>query len=98
MIKLSSPHKSRAPRACIVRQTDLYESQIQREADALVKAGFDVEFVCMRHADRPRRASFNGVEVISLPVSRQRRSRLRQALSYAAFFLLAAWTLTVRHV
>lgn len=86
------------PRACIVRQTDLYESQIQREADALVAAGFDVEFICMRNPERPKRVRVGEVDVISLPVSRDRKSRLRTALAYGLFFVLAAWTLTVRHL
>src|SRR3954452_15169590 len=98
MIKLPSPHKSRAPRACIVRQTDLYESQIQREADALVAAGFDVEFICMRNPERPARTRVNGVAVTSLPVTRDRGTRTRDALSYAMFFVMAALTLTVRHL
>jgi glycosyltransferase involved in cell wall biosynthesis len=98
MNTLSLKSRRRMPRACIVRQTDLYESQIQREADALVADGYDVEFICMRHAERPRRTSVGGVDVTSLPVTRHRGNRLRDAMSYAAFFVMAAWTLTVRHL
>jgi glycosyltransferase involved in cell wall biosynthesis len=86
------------PRACIVRQTDLYESQIQREADALVAAGFDVEFICMRRADRPRRTSIGDVEVVSLPVSWKRGNRIFQALRYGLFFVLALCLLAFRHI
>jgi glycosyltransferase involved in cell wall biosynthesis len=60
--------------------------------------GFDVEFLCMRSEERPRRTRVGAVEVTSLPVSRRRGSRVGTALSYAVFFALAAWTLSVRHL
>jgi len=85
-------------RACIVRQQDLYEPPVQRAAEALVRAGFDVEVICMRHAERPDRSIVNGVKITSLPVSLSRSSRLRYLLDYARFFVLVAWTLTVRHL
>lgn len=86
------------PRACIVRQTDIYELPIQREAEALAGAGFDVEVLCMRHPDRPDRAVVNGVEVTSLPTALDRSSRARYAASYAGFFACAAATLAARHL
>jgi glycosyltransferase involved in cell wall biosynthesis len=86
-------------RACIVRQSDIYEHMVQREAEALSEAGFDVEVILMRGDRRPRRATVNGVTVISLPASRRRGGgKARYAFDYARFFMLAAGTLTVRHV
>jgi glycosyltransferase involved in cell wall biosynthesis len=76
----------------------MYEPPVQRAAEALVKAGLDVEVLCMRNPDRPRRAMIGGVEITSLPTSLGRSSRYRYALDYAVFFLMAAWTLAVRHV
>ena len=35
-------------RACIVRQNDIYDGEMQREAEALASAGFDVEVLCLR--------------------------------------------------
>jgi glycosyltransferase involved in cell wall biosynthesis len=81
-----------------VRQTVDYEPQIRREAEALVAAGFDVEFLCMRNPERPRRAVVGQVEVTSLPCSLDRSSRLRYAFSYARFFAAATWTLSLRHL
>jgi glycosyltransferase involved in cell wall biosynthesis len=86
------------PRVCIVRQTDMYEPPVQREAEALAGAGFDVEVLCMRHPERPRRARLNAVRITSLPASLRRSSRFRYALDYAWFFLLVACTLAVRHL
>ena len=53
----------------------------------------------MREDSRPRHTVINGVTVISLAASRHRGgSKARYALDYAWFFILAAVTLTVRHV
>jgi glycosyltransferase involved in cell wall biosynthesis len=86
------------PLACIARQTDLYEPQIQREAEALVAAGFDVDVFCMRNAERPRQTVINEVRVISLPSSRRKGSRLRYAIDYVGFFGLLTVTLALRHL
>ena len=86
------------PRVCIVREMDEYEPPVQREAEALVSAGFDVEVLCMRHAKRPRRAVVNGVRITSLPAKHGRSSPLRYVADYMWFFALAGATLTLRHL
>jgi glycosyltransferase involved in cell wall biosynthesis len=86
------------PRVCIVRQTDMYEPPVQRAAEALVGAGWEVEVILMRHRERPRRSTRNGVDITDLPTSLGRSSRVRYALDYALFFVLAATTLAVRHL
>jgi hypothetical protein len=91
--------RARRPRACIVRQSDLYETPLRREAEALRSAGFDVEVLLMEHAERPRRVVIDGVDVTSLPASRRRESgKAGHAADYARFFCLAATTLTWRHL
>ena len=77
---------------------DEYEPPVQREAEALVSAGFDVEVLCMRHAKRPRQAVVNGVKITSLPAKHGRSSPLRYVADYVWFFALAGATLTVRHL
>lgn len=96
-ITLRSGRRQR-PRVCIVRQTDMYEPPVQRAAEALVGIGFDVEVICMRHRERPRRLVMNGVEITSLPTSLGRSSRHRYVIDYGVFFVMVAWTLTVRHL
>ena len=90
--------RSQRPRVCIVRQTDFYEPPLQRAAEALVGEGFDVEVLCMRDPRRPRRAVFNDVVVTGLPASLGKSSKFRYAFDYSWFFLLAAGTLTLRHL
>jgi glycosyltransferase involved in cell wall biosynthesis len=86
------------PRVAIVRQNYIYEPMVQREAEALVRAGYDVEVMCMRGDSRPRRIVVNGVTVTSLPVSQRKGSKARYALNYGWFFTLAAGTLAMRHL
>jgi glycosyltransferase involved in cell wall biosynthesis len=91
-------HAAKPPhRVCIVRQRDVYEPQIQRVAEALVGAGYDVDVLIMRHRDRPRTTVVNGVHVISLPGALGRSNKLRYAFDYASFTILAALTLAYRH-
>jgi glycosyltransferase involved in cell wall biosynthesis len=96
--KLRRRRRGSRPRVCIVRQTDFYEPPVQRAAEALVRSGFDVEVLCMRDVRRPRRAVFNDVVITSLPASLGKSSKVRYGLDYAWFFLLAAGTLTLRHL
>ena len=85
-------------RVCIVRQSDIYE-HVVREAEALSDAGFDVEVILMRGDRRQRHSVVNGVTIIGLPASRRRGgSKARYAFDYGRFFMLAAATLTIRHV
>jgi glycosyltransferase involved in cell wall biosynthesis len=86
------------PRAAIVRQTRYYELQLQREAEALRDAGYDVELIHMRQDDSPSHQVVNGVEVSTLRGSMGRSSKLRYMLDYARFFTLVAGTLTARHL
>jgi glycosyltransferase involved in cell wall biosynthesis len=82
----------------IVRQSDLYEMPLRREAEALVAAGFDVEVICMRGDGRPNEDVVSGVRVTGLPASLSRSRRILYVLQYAWFCALAASTLTVRHL
>jgi glycosyltransferase involved in cell wall biosynthesis len=82
----------------IVRQTDLYEMPLRREAEALAAAGFDVEVICMRGEGRSNDAVVGGVRVTGLPASLSRSRRILYILQYAWFCALAASLLTVRHV
>lgn len=97
-LRLRSQRGSFGPRVCIVRQTDHYELPIQREAEALARAGFDVEVILMRQEGGSRHEVVNGVRVTSLRASLGKSNKLQYVLSYAWFFLLASATMTARHV
>ena len=82
----------------IVRQTDHYELPVRREAEALARAGFDVEVFLMRPPGGPLREVVDGVQLTYLQSSLKKSSRLRYVIDYARFFLLVGATLTRRHL
>src|SRR5271157_2263344 len=89
-----------APRVLIVRQTDLYEMPVRRQAEALTGAGYEVEVLCMPRAGRPRRIAVNGVRVTSLPIgiskSFAKSSKAGYVIGYGAFFVSATLAVTAR--
>jgi glycosyltransferase involved in cell wall biosynthesis len=86
------------PRVVIVRQQNVYELGLQREAEALTQAGYDTEVICMRYPERPRRTVLNGVHITSLPPALRKTNKFRQAFEYVLFTGLAGATLTWRHL
>ncbi len=86
------------PRVAIVRQSDLYEMPVRREAEALAAAGFETEVICMHNPERHRTSVVNGVKVIGLPATLSRSGKLRYVFEYLWFFLLASGVLATRHL
>ena len=92
-------HYSERPRVCIVRQNDNYDESVQREADALTRAGFDVEVLHMRGRDGKGGTEVErGVTITALPAALRRQGLLSYCFDYAWFWALVASTLTVRHL
>ena len=97
-LRRSSLRRSGRPRVCIVRQLDHYELPIQREADALASAGFDVEVILMRGPDAAPREIVNGVEITTVPTALRKSTKLHYVFDYARFFVVIAITLASRHL
>jgi glycosyltransferase involved in cell wall biosynthesis len=75
------------------------ETRVQRQALALVDAGIEVDVLCLRGEDEPRREVVDGVNVRRLPVKRHRdRGFAWQLVEYFVFFVLAGTVLTRRHL
>jgi glycosyltransferase involved in cell wall biosynthesis len=73
--------------------------EVQREAEALASAGFDVEVLCQRAPGAPRRSVVNGVQIVRLPMRRgSGGGRVGKALAYGGFFLLVAGYLSVQQI
>jgi glycosyltransferase involved in cell wall biosynthesis len=87
------------PRHCMVVHAyyPLTETRVQREAEALVDAGFDVDVLCLRAPGEPARERYRGVEVHRLPVRLDKETLARQFLSYARFFARVAVRLADLH-
>jgi glycosyltransferase involved in cell wall biosynthesis len=73
------------------------ETRVQREAEALVEAGWEVDVLCLRTPGEPDRDSCNGVAVHRLPVDLDKRSLALQLASWTWFLVRAAARLTALH-
>lgn len=73
------------------------ETRVQRQAEALVKHGFEVDVLCLRSKrfkDIPPEENVNGVSVYRLPISRTLGNSLaQQFLEYLSFFFQAMFAL-----
>jgi glycosyltransferase involved in cell wall biosynthesis len=70
----------------------------RREAEALQRAGMEVEVVCLRPgADSPRRLQLNGVAVFQMPLKRRRAGKLVYIAQYTWFLTCAFVVLAVRN-
>jgi glycosyltransferase involved in cell wall biosynthesis len=77
-------------RVCIVRlQYYPWQKNVRRNAETLVRAGYDVDIVCPRQRGEKKRENLNGVNVYRLPLRHHRGSVPWYLLDYTAFFILA---------
>jgi glycosyltransferase involved in cell wall biosynthesis len=76
----------------------LAETRVQREAEALVAAGFDVDVICLRDEGDSSRDRWGGVEIHRLWARVDKRGLAAQFRSYLRFFLLASCRLTRLHL
>jgi glycosyltransferase involved in cell wall biosynthesis len=75
----------------------LGETRVQREAEALLAQGYQVDVICPQDINEPLAASHRGVQVYRLPIRLSKGSLLRQFLNYLHFFVRAAVKLTQLH-
>ena len=77
----------------------LGEVRVQREAEALIDAGYQVDVICLRVSGEPTVDSYHGVNVYRMPVRRHKEQvAVVQFLEYLAFLTLAFFKLTVLHL
>jgi glycosyltransferase involved in cell wall biosynthesis len=76
----------------------LAETRVQREAETLVRAGFDVDVICLRDEGERPRDRWGGVEIHRLRAGVDKRVLAAQLLSYLRFFVLATCRLTRLHL
>jgi len=86
-------------RVCFVRHS-YYPSElnVKREAEALVRAGYEVSVVCLRGDDEAPRERVGGVDVYRMPVKHKRGRILRYLYEYNAFFVLASIKVVSMHL
>jgi glycosyltransferase involved in cell wall biosynthesis len=77
----------------------LGEVRVQREAEALLDEGYEVDVVCLRIPGELAIDSYHGANIYRLPVRRHKESgALIQLLEYLMFFGLAFFKLTMLHL
>jgi glycosyltransferase involved in cell wall biosynthesis len=75
----------------------LGETRVQREAEALVAHGYEVDVLCLRGRDESPEAVHQGVSIHRLPLRIKKSSLFKQFLNYLQFFILAAIAVTRLH-
>jgi hypothetical protein len=93
----SAPPKRLSGRA-VVAVYSHYESDARpiREAEALVKAGMQVDVVCLRlNKNQAANEVLNGVNVHRVPFSHRRGNKSGYVIRYVSFFLSALFRLTL---
>jgi glycosyltransferase involved in cell wall biosynthesis len=75
------------------------DQRVRKEAEALVRNGFNVEVICPRKPGEGRREKINGVQVLRLPMQMERSGgMLGYAYQYLMFFALATFAVKVGHI
>lgn len=75
------------------------EVRVMREAEVLVRHGYEVDVLCLRLPGQPARDEYHQVRIYRVPMARSmKRVAAVQFLEYLAFFVLAGVTLTGLHV
>lgn len=95
---LRRPKARSKPAVCIVRHNYYPDSHVRRDAEALVRAGYDVSVIALRREGQADRETLNGVQIHRLPVEHRRGSALRYAWEYSSFALLTFLRLTRLHM
>jgi glycosyltransferase involved in cell wall biosynthesis len=73
------------------------ETRVQREAEALIAQGYEVDVICLQGQGEPPYEDYHSVQVFRLPARRRKGSLLKQFLNYLDFFVLAGVRLTRLH-
>jgi glycosyltransferase involved in cell wall biosynthesis len=69
----------------------------RRAAEALVNEGMHVELICLKAStDEPTRETFNGVDILRLPLKRRRGGPSAYFFQYSAFVLSTFFLLALR--
>lgn len=68
----------------------------RRSADALVRQGMSVDYICAADGKAPWRGRVNGLNVFRVPIKHQRGGKLGYAWEYSAFTLASAAILAAR--
>jgi glycosyltransferase involved in cell wall biosynthesis len=82
-------------RVCIVRRKYYpWQRNVRRDAEALVKAGYEVDVICTGHSQQKKYEVMNGVNIYRIILPYHRGSLFRVFIDYVLFFIISFWKLT----
>jgi glycosyltransferase involved in cell wall biosynthesis len=73
-----------------------FDPRPRRTADALMRQGMSVDYICLADGKAPWREKTNGINVFRVPINHQRGGKLGYAYQYLAFILASAAILAAR--
>jgi glycosyltransferase involved in cell wall biosynthesis len=73
-----------------------FDPRPRRTADALMRHGMSVDYICVTDGKAPRREETNGINVFRVPINHERGGKLGYAYQYSAFILASAAMLAAR--
>lgn len=76
----------------------LGETRVQRQAEALVRQGYQVDVICPRMTDEPVSETHSGVRIRRLPMQTLKSNLIVQFIGYVVFLVAAGMVLTTRHL
>ena len=91
-------HRPDRRRACIVKHGYWPDPRIEREATALVEAGWQVDLLVLRKPGESAVERLAGMTVYRLPIGHRRGSLVHYFKEYLGSFALASVVLTTLHV
>jgi glycosyltransferase involved in cell wall biosynthesis len=80
----------------VVFSTYPFDPRPRRTAEALVRQGMRVDYVCLSDGKAPWREETNGMNIFRVPINHQRGGKLAYAYQYSAFILASAAILAAR--
>jgi glycosyltransferase involved in cell wall biosynthesis len=73
-----------------------FDPRPRRAAEALLKEGMSVDFICEGDERSPKRETLDGLEIVRIPIQHRRGGALSYAYQYSAFILISAAILAWR--
>ncbi|HSB67284.1 MAG TPA: glycosyltransferase family 4 protein [Anaerolineales bacterium] len=98
---MTNRSKSQQLRTCmvVINYFPFGEPRVEREADALVRHGINVDVICLHYEGEPKQEAISGVNIYRLPMRRRKgRGMAAQLVEYLLFFALAFVKLTSLHL
>jgi glycosyltransferase involved in cell wall biosynthesis len=86
-------------RICIISHSHYpYDARVSRQARALVRAGHDVDVICLKYEDQALIERADGISVYHVPLGRHRGGALRYLFEFVAFQAAATVLAAVLHL